>query len=171
MERSYYTTWYRLDRSDHYLIWFSGSSDNSDGVVTDEGRVPFFRSREQLAQYVAEKNLAPFDGEEPILHDLDALVRWLKLKKMKRARQVDCDVLLAAWNLFDDVSRSVSGEFDSNRQRTNKIYHKLYWGTNPSVFTPPGCWYVPLWSSEELRIIHEVLSHGLRMFRQVTKRI
>jgi hypothetical protein len=172
MERSYSTLWFRLDHSDHYLIWFTAPADNADGIETNErGDVPYFRNQTQLHQYMAENGLAPFVVEEPILHDLDALVHWLKLKKMKRARQVDCDELLTAWNLFDDVSRSVDGQFDSDKERTNKIYQKLYWGTNPSVFTPEGCWYVPLWSAEELWIIQEVLSDGLKMFRRVAKRV
>jgi hypothetical protein len=174
MERTYFPLWFRLDHSDHYLIWSSAHTEegeDADGVVIDAfGHMPYFRKLTELSAYAASKGYAPLEMEEPVLHDLDCVVRWLKLKKMKRAQQVNCDALLAAWNLFADISRSLDGHFDSDPERTERVYRKLFWGTNPPAMTPQGCHYTPRWPSVELEIIHEQLSLGLRMFRSAARR-
>jgi hypothetical protein len=174
MERTYFPLWFRLDHSDHYLIWSSAETEageDADGVVVDAFRhIPYFRNVAELSAYAAANSYAPLDMEDAVLHDLDSVVRWLKLKKMKRARQVNCEALLAAWNLFADMSRSLNGQFDPDPERTERIYQKLFWGTNPPAMTPEGCHYTPLWSSVELETIHEQLSLGLRMFRSAARR-
>jgi hypothetical protein len=170
MERTYFALWYRLDSRDRYLIWFTSERDNSDGVVTSSDFMSIFNSKAELEKYAQINGFMPVDVSEPLLHNLDMIAKWLKMKKMKHARQVDCVHLLNAWNLFADVSKSVNGGFDSNQERTQKIYSKLFWGNNLPTVTPEGRFYVPLWSGRELEIIHEVLKQGLLMFRNHAKR-
>jgi hypothetical protein len=170
MERTYFASWYRLDNRDRYLIWFTAEEDNSDGVVTSNGFMPVFNSKAELEKYAKTNGFTRVDASEPILHNLDVIAKWLKMKKMKRARQVDCVQFLNAWNLFADISESVNGDFDSNQEQTQKIYSKLFWGNNLPALTPEGRFYIPLWSGRELEIIHEVLKQGLLMFRKHAKR-
>lgn len=170
MERTYSALWYRLDDKDRYLIWFTTTQDCTDGVVvTSDGSIPLFNSKAELAQFAEANSFVPTDASKPILHNLDAVAKWLKLKKMKRARRVDCVEFLNAWNLFVDISKSVDGGFDPNPTHTQKIYSKLFWGNNLPAVTPIGRSYVPLWSGCELEIMHEVLKHGLLLFRKHTK--
>jgi hypothetical protein len=44
-------------------------------------------------------------------------------------------------------------------------YDKLFWGNNLPVVTPPGEFYVPAWSDEELAELHRILSDGMRLIR------
>lgn len=162
MSNEYFNLWFRLDGRDAYLIWFNGEPD---GVIVDVDRkVPCFSSNEDLSSYGFSLNLS-VKTDEPILHDLDFVASWLKTENNLT---VDCNVFLAAWNLFDDVSRSVGGSFGSNRKLTAKIYEKLFWGNNLPAVTPEGEHYEPTWTKRELEIMREVLGAGLSLFREKT---
>ena len=152
--------WFRLDARDAYLIWFNGEPD---GVVTDaNGKVPCFLNTEDLLRYASTLNLR-VETEEPLLHDLDFVASWLKTENVE---PVNCKILLAAWNLFDDLSRSVGGNFDAQQKKTKKIYDKLFWGNNLPVVTPEGKSYTPIWTKRELKIMREVLGIGLSLFTE-----
>ena len=160
MTPSYYRLWYRLDHADGYLIWFSNATD---GVVTQpDGTVPSFRDQEAVQTYASSQHLT-LDEMEPLLHDLDSIVAWLG---RSRPAELDCATFLTAWNLFGDLSASVKGDFDSDRTRTQHVYEKLFWGTNLPSVTPPGKHYTPLWNDEELRVMREILTNGLMLFRK-----
>ena len=160
MDNAYYNLWFRLDARDAYLIWFTGEPD---GVLVDaNGKAICFLSNEDLLRYASSLNLS-VRTEESKLHDLDFVASWLAAKEDET---VNCKIFLATWNLFDDISRSVSGNFDANRKKTNKIYEKLFWGNNIPVVTPEGKSYTPLWTKRELKTIREVLGAGLSLFRE-----
>ena len=159
MKREYFKCWFRLDAHDSYLIWFR---DEDDGVITDaHGKVPCFLKTEDLLRQASSLNLN-IKNEEPILHDLDFIVTWLE---SKNSEAVNCDIFLAAWNLFDDVSRSGGGNFNTEHKLTAKIYEKLFWGNNIQAVTPEGEHYEPSWTKRELKIMREVLGEGLSLFR------
>jgi len=159
MDRKYYILWYRLGGSDSYLIWHS---NEQDGVLIDEGGcVLSFRDRGSLLSY-AERQGIIIEAEEPILHNLDGLEAWLKSGD---AYLIDCNNFNSAWNLFADVSASMSGGFDPDKEATRKVYDKLFWGCNPPGVTPEGEHYRPVWTKRELKIMRDVMSSGLQMFR------
>lgn len=160
MTPTYYRLWYRLDHTDGYLIWFSNDTD--DVVTQPDGTVPSFRDQEALQAYASSHHLT-LDEMEPLLHDLDVIVEWLG---RSLSAELDCDTFLTAWNLFGDLSASVNGDFDRDRKRTQHVYEKLFWGTNLPSVTPPGKYYTPLWSDEELLLMREILTNGLMLFRK-----
>jgi len=170
MNRLYYPLWYRLDNCDHYLLWCSveGADEDLDNVVLDsEGKIPTFPSLDTLLDYAQTENIEVEKQHELNLHNLDVLLQWFEIKrsKIEGPTAIDCDEFLAAWNLFTDVSRSISGNFDADDEKTQEIYTKLLCGNNLPAITPEGNFYVPIWSGKEKRIIREVLSQGLQMFR------
>lgn len=165
MNRKYFKLWYCLDGRDAYLIWYT---NEQDGVVTDsDGKVPCFQSPEDLLHYAESLNLS-LNVEDPILNNLDVVAEWLNRGD---SESVDCKSFLAAWNLFDDVSRSVTGNFDPEHQLTQKIYDKLFWGNNLPSVMPEGKSYHPEWTKRELKIIKEVLGYGLSLFRHSVRAI
>ena len=162
MSNVYFNLCFRLDARDAHLIWFSGEPN---GVIVEaDGKVPCFLNEKDLLGYAASLKLS-VETVEPDLHDLDFISSWLKIEKDE---SVDCKIFLAAWNLFDDVSHSVGGNFDVARKKTNNIYEKLFWGNNLAVITPEGKSYTPIWTKRELKIMREVLSVGLSLFREKT---
>ncbi len=159
MDIEYYKLWYRLDEKDSYLIWFTG---DVDGVFLDShGRVPAFRSEVELDNYAVARKVAVVSGEV-ILHDLDKVLQWLK--KPDRV-DPDCDQTLAAWNMFDDVFRSLGKAFSSKTPLENKVYDKLFYGNNLPAITPEGEHYEPAWSSQEIALISQAMELGFKQFR------
>jgi hypothetical protein len=169
LEKTHYPLRYRLDNKDRFLIWFTvdGAGEDLDGVVLNQkGEILVFRSREEVFSY-CDFGALEVERDYDCLHNFDVVIRWMKRKKSKwfGATAIDCKEFLDTWNLFGDISRSLDGDFDSDRERTSKIYDKLFYGANPPAITPKGEHYTPYWPNKEKRIIRDVLSHGLQMFR------
>jgi hypothetical protein len=163
MGRKYYILRYRLDGADSYLIWYTNEEDS---VFVDEaGIVPSFKDTDTLLKYAVGRGIG-LVPEEPKLHNLDVLERWLREKE---EGLIDPDSFNGAWNLFADMSRSIGGGFDADRELTREIYDKLFWGCNLPVVTPKGKRYDPVWTKRELRAMREVLGSGMEMFRRSVK--
>ena len=167
MSRVFYPVRYRLDNTERFLLWHSASDDGddeADGVVTQANKVPVFRSLQSLLAYAQSTGLSPVDEGNPAFFDLDAVKRWLR---RKRPARLDCVVFLNAWNLLADLSASVKGDFDPDKDETGRVYLKLFWGSNIPAITPPGKHYDPVWPGRESRMIRRVLSGGLSLFRSL----
>jgi hypothetical protein len=164
MDASHHVLRYRLDARDACLIWISG---RHDGVFVDPRRrkVTGFSSPAELREFARNRGIA-LVGERPRLHDLDKTAAWLA---KKGDAPIDCDNLLAAWNLFADVSRSVDGGIDPGHAPGNRIHQKLFFGgaTANTVLRPEQePWYEPVWLEAEIATLRETLSRGLLAFRQ-----
>ncbi|NHZ78697.1 hypothetical protein F2P44_05300 [Massilia sp. CCM 8695] len=161
MDVSYFVLRYKLSAADAYLVWYSGEED---GVLLDSaGRVPVFASEADLRRHVDDLGLELVD-ETPTLHQLDRTLAWIDDTE---STTVDCDNLLVAWNLFDDVSRSVGGSYDADKAATQLLYMKLFYGgdTANNVCRPEDeAVYRPAWSEEELAILRTTMRAGLSMF-------
>ncbi|MBV9791394.1 MAG: hypothetical protein JOZ51_24575 [Chloroflexi bacterium] len=164
MTRTYYYLWYRLDHRDGYLLWFSNDVDGL--ITTPDGMVPSFGALPGLQAYAS---LAQLDLQEDafLLYDLDVVAAWLR---QPLETELDAEELLNAWNLFTDLAASVNSSFEENRALTQPVYEKLFWANNLPSVTPAGKQYIPVWSDDELRVMQEVLSHGLDLFRTHVKR-
>ncbi len=164
MKREYYILWYRLDDEDSYLIWFS--TENDDGVFVDRnGFVPSFQNISDL-QTCAGNNQIKIKVEEPNLIDLDIVKNWLSETDNKIENY---NPFLNAWNLFEDISVSTNGNFDKDKEVTNNLYNRIFWGCNIPAVTPEGESFTPTWTKKELKIIRETLNFGFEMFREKIK--
>jgi hypothetical protein len=144
----------RVDGRDRYFLQES-IDEVPDRVVLDrDGFVLSFPS-ETAAREAGE--LCP---EEVSVYDLDALEAWCK-----SADEVgECSVLLAAWNLLNDLHVG-DGLFVRAEARATATYDKLFWGSNLPAMTPPGEHYTPSWSASELAALKHVLLLGLAELR------
>lgn len=159
MTRKYFPVWYRLDRTNGYLIWFS---NDEDGLLTHpDGIIPSFANLEALQAYTALHQIV-LNETDLWLYDVDKLVRWLQRPLLAA---IDCNSVLNFWNLFGDLAKSLHADFDRDRARTNSIYDKLFWGNNLPAVTPKAKHYNPVWSDEERLVIRDVLAEGLSLFR------
>ena len=159
MGREYYKLWYRLDGSDYYLIWYTAEVD---GVFVDsEGRVPVFRHEASLEHYVVERCIK-FTPGELILHNLDEITHWLEAEFEK---SLDCECILNAWNMFDDVFVSIGKTFSSKSELEASIYDKVFYGSNLPAITPEGQRYDPVWTFAEIRFIRKAMELGISQLR------
>jgi hypothetical protein len=162
-ERSNFATWFRLDRQDRYLIWFSAEAD---GVVIDHNRnIPVFDSLDFLRQFAAARALRIAD-EPALLHDLDAVEAWASSDLSNRP---DCDECLAAWNLFVDVARSIGHPFDADPAVSAPLHDRLFYASSTAndALRPDGDpVFEPAWSKLERLLLSSLLCDGLEMFRK-----
>ena len=157
----YYQYGLCLDAREAYLIWIG--DDDQDSVMTNKnGKVVCYLNSVTLLKDANKSGLV-IEPEPSMLLDLDRLSTWLQ---MKNVQVVDCEMLLNAWNLFQDVATSINVAFDTDRKITNKIYEKLFFGNNLPTITPKGKKYQPTWTMQELKVIRKVLSNGLALFRE-----
>jgi len=84
---------------------------------------------------------------------------------------VNCENILAVWNLFTDVSFSAKHSFlgDSKLRLIRKIYDKIFWGNNLPAITPKNEKYIPVWEKSEINKIKEILLQGYQIFEKVIK--
>ncbi|MCA8970034.1 MAG: hypothetical protein KDC95_09635 [Planctomycetes bacterium] len=168
MPRQYYELLFRLDRVEARLLWFT---NHVDGVVVDPGGcVPAFEFKDGLMEFARSLGVV-LTIEEPVLHDLDTVTAWLQAPC---GEFIDCNTLLSAWNLFDDIAKSV----DNDRARRfrevdasfpKRHYDKLFAGCNLPVFTPEGKHYDPIWNDSEVDDLSRLLALGLALFRNVVQ--
>lgn len=176
MGRTYYAVRYRLDNRDRYLIWFAeertGQDGDCDGVVVDKNmRVPTFASLSELQSYTNGLGIS-VETEDPAFNNFDTIAKWLTIKRLKwnGPTEFPCNDFLDAWHLFADISRSIGGTFDSDKERNLQIYRRIFWGSNIPALTPEGEHWVPFWPNRQKRLIRQVMSQGLKMFRECARR-
>jgi len=165
MSPTYFILWYRLNRADGYLIWFSNDIDGV--IVRKDSTVRSFDSRRALQKYAKDNHIL-LKPEALEQHDLDRIVDWLRSPTKD---SIDCNAFLEAWNLFVDVARSSGNNFFSTGKRTDPVYEKLFWGSNLLALTPAGKRYVPDWTQGQIKTLIKVLSSGLRVFREAVGHI
>ncbi len=166
MNRKYYPLWYRLGKREGYLLWFGGELD---GVVTDSDRgVPSFDDLDALRTYATSRDLVVED-EEPGMFDLDSAAQWIS---NGTAASIGCDALLSAWNLFDDISRSVGAQFDADRERSDGLYKRLFAGSDVAneVLRPPDePLFAPRFTLPETEEMRQILQAGLAIFQRAVR--
>jgi hypothetical protein len=161
LEKQYFTSWFRLDHVDRYLIWITTEPETV--LLEKEGLIPIFSSEVSLATYAQNKGIE-LVNEQPLLLHLDSVIEWTQSPD----NPIDCQECLTAWNFYSDVALSVRRSFkgDQEGKIRNRIYEKLFYGNNICGMTPDGEYYIPQWSTIERRILAEILMDGEAIFRQ-----
>ncbi len=163
----YLPYWYRLRSTDAYLIWYTdaaGEGAEADGILLDDaGRLLTFLSLDALQGCADSRGLSvdPEMNTDPL--DLDTVAHWLGAT---RKTTVDCPIFLNAWNLFSDLASAVQGHLAHiDDQAEERIYDKLFWGSNLPALTPPGKHYTPVWTKSEVGRLRNVLNKGMQLFQ------
>jgi len=110
-------------------------------------------------------DLAPLSIDDPVVHDLDSVDRFIRDPS---TLHFDCNDALSAWNLFGDFARSLGQSgilFLDHDQAADRLYDKIFHGCNLPAMTPEGQEFLPTWRSDEIESIREVLMVGFSLFR------
>ncbi|MGE5432940.1 MAG: hypothetical protein ACM3QX_17800 [Syntrophomonadaceae bacterium] len=159
MDKEYYILWYRLDKKNRYLIWFS---DDKDGVVTDaSGRAISFNSKEELLDYASRHNLEIVQ-EQPELHDLDLVSKWVDEND---PLLINFSQFNNIWNLWTDISHSTGRSFDGDKDTAETVYDKLFWSCTLPTGKSDERDYIPEWTEDELKSLKDLLLNGTSMFK------
>src|SRR5258707_4272062 len=120
MDRRDYACWFRTEALDLCAIW--SDNDYSKLWLDANGMVPAFHSRQALESYAKTIDVTLLDFEFRRV-DLDQLANWLEHPGL----ELDCNLVLNAWNLFDDLRTAVYGEETYQAElQPSPIYDKLY---------------------------------------------
>ena len=167
MEKLYFILKLQLNKQIRFLIWYS---DELDGLLTDSinNKILAFRDEKEAIEFAKSKGIK-IQQEEPALYNLDNVQELVKGKN----QDLDCNTLLSTWNLFTDAVTTLNVEFVGNKKDkiTNKIYDKLFYGSNLPAITPNGKEYTPLWTKSELTKMTEVMDEGIRILNNNLKEI
>ncbi|MGL3806141.1 hypothetical protein ACSYDW_08600 [Paeniglutamicibacter sp. R2-26] len=132
---------------------------DTDGVLVDNDRVVVVRAPEEFS-VVADQYGLSLEEDSGDVQKLDGLERLLELPTSDDL----CAQVLNAWNLFDDIARSVGPALESRSPSLDTCYDKLFWGNNLESVTPAGEHYSPYFSDVERRLIADVLDRGRMIF-------
>ncbi|PLY05072.1 MAG: hypothetical protein C0625_13635 [Arcobacter sp.] len=170
MKTKFYPVHYRLNKKNRYLI-LEIDDENEDTFYIDKKliKIPVFTELKFLKQYAKKRDIKVVKDSEPIVHNLDIVLKWIK----KNAKgKIECTDILTVWNFFIDMANTFELDNDelqayrSKAVKAYKVYEKVFIGTNlPSVTqnNPP---YHPKFNSKELKLIQRVLTYGYKKFKK-----
>ena len=157
-----------LDDRVIYILWATDEAPHDyepDEVVLNEsGDMPVFADIYALRSFAERHGLAMADDWESHPLRLDVVDDWLR----NPSDDIDCPTFLNTWNLFSDLATSLNGRRShiDDRQYMD-IYDKVFFGNNLPPVTPPGEYYVPAWSDDEIAVFVELFSEWLAKFRSL----
>lgn len=155
-----YRHWIQFRDQTLGLVWQTenGAQEvdgDTDCVLVEDGRIVSVRSPEEFRTVARQYGLTLEDGNGAPQR-LDGLERLLELP----ASDEICTQVLNAWNLYNDIARSVGTTLDDRSEDVDRCYDKLFYGNNLDSVTPAGEHYSPDFSDEERRLITEILNRG-----------
>ncbi|MFT5124004.1 MAG: hypothetical protein ACI9TH_000118 [Kiritimatiellia bacterium] len=166
---TYYSLHIRWQQKDLFGIWCTGAGDR---FFSKDGKVDLQGERAALLRY-AEAHAIQLEPEEPIPHDLDQVAAWLKQPSAPDAKAEALEALLNAWNMLNDLNVAIGtpNSFAALEPTTQDLYDKLF---SAHMTAQPDDWLTqrlgldePEWSPDEIQSLVEVMTEGLRFFRDV----
>ena len=155
-----YGHWIRFRNQTLGLVWQTDDGtgepdEDTDCVLTDGGRVVTMSPADGFEAVADRHGLALEKGDqEP--QNLDGLDQLLELP----ASEGVCAQVLNAWNLFNDIARSLGASLDDWGPEASACYDKLFYGNNLESITPAGEHYSPDFAHQERLTIMEILNRG-----------
>ncbi len=146
---------------EYFVIWF----DNSyQGLVLDDNEMIIsFSTLEKLERYLESINEKLESQELGTGLDFDQIHEWVKSPK---AKSVDCDLLLNAWNMFGDIRSSIEGRnMDRKDNKHLEVYDKLFMGSDAGWFVTGEKTYKPEFSVKDIRELRAVLKEGMKLLK------
>ncbi|MEV7188737.1 hypothetical protein [Kitasatospora sp. NPDC093102] len=145
-------------RGDLTLIWRPGEGDAPDEFVVDErGGLLAFHERTPLQEYCDRKGWElTWEGEGTL--DLGDVRRWVEHPDLG---SVPAGLLLEAWNLFEDLARSLKAgpPLPSQGPVHDSAYEKIFGGEALEPTAGEGAW-----TGEETAAVRELLRAGLDLW-------
>ena len=147
----------------HFLLWQEGLSGPDSFILLPNTSLFLMASTKQrLLENAAKFGLIVSTQRTESL-DVDKVFKVLHdLHAEARVMQSRCELLLFAWNMFQDMDFSIKANpsklSTTKKNILHKAYEKLFWGNNLPSVTPQGQSYHPMFSAIELKYVREFFS-------------
>ncbi|MBV2156724.1 hypothetical protein [Kitasatospora sp. SUK 42] len=147
-------------RGDLTLIWRPGEGDAPDELVVDDlGRLLAFQNPEALREHCGRNDrVLTWEGEATL--DLATVRRWVEHPGLG---SVSAELLLDAWNFFEDLSHSLKADPPLPAQGSihDSAYEKLFGGgaLEPTADNEA-------WTDGETAAVRELLRAGLDLWER-----
>jgi hypothetical protein len=161
-DHRYYLSEFRLDSRRLYVVWYSNDKDGLARLA--DGKIASFADESQVHAFCGANDMSLMP-EPPAVYDFDLIVAWCR---QPTAESIDPSSFLNAWNILEDA---LSVRFyavnvdDITALGAEKIYNKLFFGSNLPAVTPAGESYEPIWSHDEIEILSRIYRLGLAGLR------
>lgn len=150
----------RFGDHSEFLLWYE-DENGKDCVYTLNNKAQAFETESEVHECAVTLGL---NCAGACIYDAERLKKWIEAHK----KDADCRLLLDFWNMFGDIAYSVGRKFEPVRtKRSDRIYNKLFFGSNLPAMTPPGEEYVPNWTKKERKLLRELMRSGLNMLGEV----
>ncbi len=161
MKKEYYPTTFSIRGKVYFVIWYDNG--HQCFALDKNGMILAFNSFDRLEQYLASINEQLAEKEMVDTLDIDEIDEWIKRPK---ENQVNCDLLLSAWNMFGDIRSSIEGRNMDREDTTHlEVYDKLFYGSDAGWFATGKKKYTPKFSVKDIREIRAVLKEGMKLFQ------
>ena len=156
----YYPYFATIDNGRYILIWYKDSV-KGDVFLKANGKPVVGLNKSDIEKQLRNKKLR-IEWSQAADVDLDALPPVInKMSRTHSSNKKQSNLLLNAWNFFEDLTRTFGIEktFSSFKNPLlDKVYDKLFWGSNLKAVTPANTSYSPIWDDEEIRALQFFLT-------------
>lgn len=162
----YYPYSATIDESRYILIWYTDSA-KGDVFLKANGKPVVGLNKSGIEKQLRNKKLR-IEWSQAADVDIDALPAVIKkISRTHSSNKKQNNLLLNAWNFFEDLTRTFGIEkmFLSFRNPLlNKVYDKIFWGSNLEAVTPANKSYTPIWDDEEIKALQLFLTRAKEVF-------
>ena len=146
-----------IGRSITYCLWYT---NDMDGFVLSEGHLLQFDSVNDVRAYGRRKGISL--QADTTAYSIAKIEAFLE----DSSAEPDCNVLLDFWNIVQDMANAISTPFLGEDEETDRIYSKLFHGSNLPSVNASGKLYIPRWHPDELDTLRRILCDGITIIKE-----
>ena len=144
------------------LLWQTGEGGPDSFVLNCKNQLISADTEENMKKLLGDKS-GRIQWSEPAEINFDLFWKALKNLRVNRASSAKtCKLLLDGWNFIEDLLTTYQCTDEVHILQSpllNKVYKKLFAGSNLPSVTPEGKSYAPLWLPEEISAIRDEFRH------------
>jgi hypothetical protein len=155
--KDYYIIKFIFKDKEHFCIWYN---NDKDGIISEKNKLTCFSGINKLLDY-CKQNLLEIKEENAVSeYNIDKVIEWLSGEKTI----IDCEFILDIWNIVSDATYSTKNNFLGDSKNLTSIYEKLFCGNNLPAINKSENRYEPVWNSQEIAEISNVLNDIVHFF-------
>lgn len=157
-----------INKTTYTLLWFTDETSKKDLLLKKNKQLVVGTNKEDLEICITNED-SSIDWSQPSTEtDIDLLFNTIEtMSKTHSSTSEQNNLLLDAWNLFEDLMRTFDMNEMYSENRTallDTVYDKLFWGidTFSAMSTNPE--FSPVWNDQEISSLKDFMSSASKVF-------